>query len=160
MGFIVPFIPLITGAMTVLSVMGQRSQAEDQIQSLDYQAKQSTADGQAEIGYGKVQAEKIRKAGKVQQSEARASLAASGVDPDSGTSATINRHIAQNTEEDALNAILDGTNRAKRMDQQAAAYRYEGRNVADASTINQASTVLSGASQVASGWKTAAKSRA
>lgn len=145
----------IAGA--AVSVLGSVQQGNQQAAQANYQADQARADAQAEKGAAQVQAEKIRKAGRQQQAQARTSLAASGVDVNEGTSTIINQSIGANAEEDALTAILNGTNRANRLNAQADAYDISGSNAKTSSYINATSSVLASGYKIASGWKTAAQ---
>lgn len=149
--------PYLLAGSTGLSVLGAIKSGNDQAAQMNYQADQARADAQAEKGAAQVQAEKIRKAGRQQQAQARASLAASGVDVNEGTSTIINQSIGANAEEDALTAILNGTNRANRLNAQADAYDISAKNIKTASKVEAASSVLASGYKIASGWKTAAQ---
>jgi len=148
----VPYV--LAGASTVMSVMGQQSGARNEQAQLNYQADQATADAEAERGAAQVQAQKIRKAGKATAGQARASLAASGVDVNEGTANTINAEIIKNTETDALTAILNGDYGAKRKLAQAQGFVQEGKLARNAANVKSVSSVLSTGAKVASGWKT------
>ncbi len=167
-----------TAISTGVSLMSSLQQGQDQSAYYKYQGKQAAADANAEVSYAKIRADKIRKAGLLRQSEARASLAASGVDVDAGTSVEINRKIGENTEADALTEILDGTNKANKMRAQAAGYNMSASNASrsgnlnalsrlmggsgtssadDTNDTNDPTSLLSSGGKVAPGWKTAAK---
>lgn len=139
---------------TLLSASGTQQAGRAQQAQLNYQAQQAEADARAEREYGQVQAQKIRKAGARQLAETRASFASSGVDVNVGTPQTVNRAIMQDVEEDALNAILDSNRQADRLQAQAQGYRAGVTNVGNATRINTASTLLSGASQAYGNWRT------
>ncbi|MGX8883192.1 hypothetical protein ACWWD9_08255 [Methylovorus sp. SPW-M1] len=149
--------PYLLAGSTGLSVLGALHTGNQQAAQASYQADQARADAQAEKGAAQVQAEKIRKAGRQQMAQARTSLAASGVDVNDGTSTIINQSIAANVEEDALTAILNGSNRANRLNAQADAYDISASNAKTASYIDATSSVLAGGYKIASGWKTAAQ---
>jgi len=149
-------VPYLLAGSTALSVLGTVSAGNQQAAQANYQADQARADAQAEKGAAQVQAEKIRKAGRQQQAQARTSLAASGVDVNDGTSTIINQSIGANAEEDALTAILNGSNRANKLNAQADAYDISASNAKTSSYINATSALASGY-QAASGWKTAAQ---
>lgn len=143
-------------ASTALQTMSRLDQGEQEQQSSNFQAEQSEADAQAEREAGEVRATKVRKQGKYQQSEARASLAASGVEVTAGTPVRIEQQIVRNAEEDALNEILYGTRRGDRLDQDAALYRQAGERAHVAGQRRAVGSVLSGgAAIVGAGWKKA-----
>ena len=140
--------------------MGSIQQGKQQSAMLNYESEQASADAKAEQGAAQVQAEKIRKAGRLQASQANTELAASGVDTSYGTSDIINQSIMKNTETDALTAILNGTNRANKMNSQAQADSIGADNAESAGYINAASSALGGAAKAYGAydnWKKAAK---
>jgi len=147
----------LAAVSTVTSVLGQQSAAKSESANLKYQAAQGHADAAAERGAAQVQAMKIRRQGRAQQSQATAALAASGVDVNVGTANTINTQIMKNTEEDALTAILNGDNSARRREAAAQGNLIEAENVRSAANINSFSSVLAGGYQIANGWKTSSK---
>ena len=148
----VPYV--LAGASTVMSVMGQQSGARNEQAQLNYQADQATADAEAERGAAQVQAQKIRKAGKDTAGQARASLAASGVDVDEGTANTINAEIIKNTETDALTAVLNGHYGAQRKMAQAVGLEQEGKLVRSAANVKSFGSALAMGANVAGGWNT------
>lgn len=141
---------------TVMSVAGAMGQGEQRSAYANYQADQAVADAQAERGAAQVRAEKLRKMGKAQQSEARASLAASGVETGAGTAVTIDKRIGANAELDAQTELLTGQNRAARLEGDAAAFRYQADQAKSAAKWNAATSLLAGGSKIAGGWKTGA----
>lgn len=148
-------------ASTAVSAVSQIQQGEQKRDYANYQAAQANADADAEREAAQVRAEQIRKAGRRTQSEARASLAASGIEVSGGSAVTIDDKIAYNTEEDALNEILTGTRRGARLDQEAVGARAAGDNARTAGYMGAFGSVLSsGASYYGSGWKGARTVRA
>ena len=131
---------------TVTSFISSQNQAAQ----ANYQADIATQDARNEKSYAQIRADKIRKAGLLKQSEARVSLAGSGVDVDAGTSVEINRKIGENTEQDALTEILDGNNRAAKLDQQAQGYKIQ----AAGSKLSGLGTLIAGGAQTLQGWRT------
>ena len=105
-----------------------------------FQADQAQADAAAERGAATVKADKVRKQGRQQQSEARAALAAAGVEVGAGTPVKIGATIGRNAEEDALNEILYGDRTAAKLEQQAAMDRQYAQ---DTLTAGSASAGLS-----------------
>lgn len=150
------FAAILMGVSTAVSVLGSMKQGQQSQDYANYQADQARADGAATQGAAEVQADKIRKAMRMQQSQAVASLAGSGVDVNAGTSNTIINDIQNRGEQDALTTLLDGTNQNKRMQAQATGYEISGRNAKSNSELTAAGSALSGGYQIAKGWKTAA----
>jgi hypothetical protein len=143
---------------TLVGAYGQYQAGKQQAEWANYQAKQTEADAQAEVGAARVEAERIRKAGKRALAEANAALAGSGVDVNgAGTPVVINQEIARGSEEDALLTIVGGKDRAARLMAEAAATRAQGQQAKTASLINATGTLLSGSYQAASGWRTMKK---
>lgn len=118
-----------------------------------YQAAQAEADANAERGAGQVEAERIRKLGKRQRAEADAAFAGSGIAINEGSALDINRDISQGAEEDAYMAIVAGNDRGARLDADAVGARIGAKNAKRAGYLGATATVLGGAAQVASGWK-------
>ena len=120
----------------------------------NYQAEQARADADAAAESAKLEAANIRKAGERQRSSARAALAASGVNVDTGTAELINTEITQNAEQDALTTIQTGVSRARMINAEGQASRIAGDNAATAGFLNAASTAMSaGYTGKKSGWR-------
>lgn len=152
-------LTIMSAASTAMSVLGSLKQGEQQKDYANYQAAQANADAKAERDAAEVHADKIRKAAKLQASEARAALAGSGVDVGQGTPVDINSSIYKNAEEDAWTAILGGKNKGAQLDAQAEGMRISGNNAETASYFNAAGSALSGAVQIGKGWKMMEKGR-
>ena len=119
-----------------------------------YQAEQAAADANAARESAKLEAAQIRKAGEKQRSSARAALAASGVNVDTGTAELINTEIQQNAEQDALTTIQTGVNRSRAINAEGEAARISGRNARTAGYLNAGSTALSAFSTAQrTGWR-------
>ena len=145
-------------AATMYSTDTQAKQAES---NLKFQAEQAEADARAEAGAAQVEAMRIRKQAKAQRAQAVAAAAASGIDVNSPTALKIDKDIAANAEEDALLTVMQGSNRSKRLNQQAHADRNEASATRLAGRMNNTATLLSSVSSAASmgaggGWKKAA----
>lgn len=125
----------------------------------NYQAAQAEADANAERGAGQVEAERIRKLGKRQRAEADAAFAGSGIAINEGSALDINRDITQGAEEDAYMAIVAGNDRGARLDADATGARIGAKNAKRAGYLGATATVLGGAAQVASGWKSSKSAR-
>lgn len=151
---------LALGAMaagTALQVQGQRTAAAQQEVNLQFQAAQAEADARAEAGAARVEAERLRKAAKAQRAKAVAAAAASGIDVDSPTALRIDSEIVANAEQDAVLTVLQGSDRARRLNQQAHADRAGAAATRTAGRYNTAATLLSGASSAANYGNTAWK---
>lgn len=116
-------LAISAGVQAVGAIM-QGSQAADaaeaQAREREIQAAQGRADAEAERAAGEVRADKTRKLAGMQKSQARSSLAKSGVVADAGTAQTIQDYIASSGEEDALAEIYTGQSRARRLEAGAA----------------------------------------
>lgn len=136
---------VLSGLGTATSFISSQQQAR---------AIQNQANNQANyaISAAQVRADQIRKAGLIRQGQARTELAGSGVDVNAGTSVEINRKIGENTEHDALTEILDGKN-------QAITTRNQAANQSAGVKASGISSLITGGSQLASGWKTMGDSR-
>jgi len=143
---------------TAVSVMGQLKQGEAAQEQANAQAQQTLNEGAYKADAAKQQAEKIRKAGKAQQGEANAALAASGVKLGQGSALEIKKSIIQNSEEDALSAILSGSRAQSSAQQEAQLLGKAGENANSAAQFGAMSTVLkSGGDYMKGNWKTSAK---
>lgn len=150
----------VLAASTAVTLYGQDTQAKQAEANAKFDASQAEADARAEAGAAEVEAKRIRDAAKKQRGQAIAAAAASGVDVNSPTALKIDEEITSNAEEDAVLTILGGSDRARRLGQQADASRIGGRNARSAGRVAQASTLLSAASTGYNGgnWKRAAPS--
>lgn len=149
---------LLAYAAAASAVVGAGSAiySGDQQRKAGHRAEdQAAADAEAAQGAAQVEADKIRKATRARQSEAVASLAASGVDISSGTAEQIQTDIGQRGEEDALTTILTGGNRSRSLRQRGEEYGLQGENAQTAGYVNATSSVLSSVSSSAraSGWR-------
>lgn len=156
----------ITAGILIVSALGTGASmyatdtaAKQQEANLKFQAAQSEADAKAEAGAAQVEAERIRKQAKSKRSQAVAAAAASGIDVNSPTALKIDKDITAANEEDALLTILQGSDRAKRLNQQAAADRLSASSTRLGAKLENTGTLLSGLSSIAtqgqSAWKTA-----
>ena len=151
-------IEMFQVAATAFSAISSIQQGKEAQRAHDFQAAQAQADAQAEREYGQLRAEKVRKAGKAQQSEARAALAASGLEVGAGTPLLIEQTIGRNAEESAMQEILYGSRKGARLDQEAQAERAAGERARAGGYRGAAGSVLrGGATLIGPGWKSAAK---
>lgn len=159
---------IFTIASTAFSVLG--SIKEGQAQSDAYKQQGKAYNQQAAIqtqeaanvrDEAKARAEKIRKLARMQGGEASAALAASGVSVAEGTALVIDKDIRERGEQDAFTELLNGDRSGRNLEAGASINRSSAINARgaakDAKTASYLSTgasLLSGAGQAYSGWKT------
>ncbi|WP_262033859.1 hypothetical protein [Serratia liquefaciens] len=142
-------------ASSVLAAGAATASGVQQKKMADYQADQANADADAARAASRVQADKIRKAGREQAAQANAALAASGVETGEGTALRITSGITGDAEEDAYTTIMNGMNTGARYNAQGQADRLSGRNAATAGYLNAGSSLLSAGATGYTGWKKA-----
>ncbi|HHP1668439.1 TPA: hypothetical protein ACR6OL_002748 [Klebsiella pneumoniae] len=142
-------------ASSVLAAGGAVASGQQQKKMANYQAAQAEVDAEASKAAAKVEAERIRKAGRQQASSANAALAASGVETGEGTALRVTSGITGDAEQDAYQTILNGVNSSNRLQAQAQADRISGSNAATAGNISAGSSLLSAGGTAYSGWKKA-----
>ncbi|EPM9803192.1 hypothetical protein ACTTO6_001793 [Klebsiella pneumoniae] len=140
---------------SVLSAGGAVYSGQQQKKMANYQAAQAEADADASQKAARVEADRIRKAGREQSAAANASLAASGVETGEGTALRITSGITEDSEQDAYQTILNGANSASRLQAQAQADRITGSNAATAGNISAGSSLLAAGGTAYDGWKKA-----
>ncbi|EPG8920988.1 hypothetical protein WJD56_000022 [Klebsiella pneumoniae] len=140
---------------SVLSAGGAVYSGQQQKKMANYQAAQAEADADASQKAARVEADRIRKAGREQAAAANASLAASGVETGEGTALRITSGITEDSEQDAYQTILNGANSASRLQAQAQADRITGSNAATAGNISAGSSLLAAGGTAYDGWKKA-----
>lgn len=140
---------------SVLSAGGAVYSGQQQKKMSNYQAAQAEADAEAAQAAARLEADRIRKAGRAQVAQANAALAASGVDTGEGTALRIQSGIVGDAEQDAYQTILNGANQSARLNSQAQADRISGKNAAMAGYIGAGSSLLSAGGKAYSGWKSA-----
>ncbi len=139
-------------ASTAMQALGSISQGNQRQQQADYQAAQSAADAQAMREQATIDADRARKAGQRQRSQAIAQLAASGVEVGSGTALKIGQTIDTGAEQDAQTTLLTGRYRSENLDRNADLLRISGSNAQTAGYVGAGSSLLAGASKVGAGW--------
>ena len=144
----------LAAAGTAVSVYGQQQQAKQADRIAGMQEQQAKDDAAYAASEAQVQARMIRKAGERQRSDARASLAASGVTVGVGTAEQIDKEIQADSEQDALMAIYDGSNRSRAITQAGNMEAYRSRNAAQAARIGSYASALQGGATIARGWNT------
>lgn len=138
----------ISAIAMAAQAVGTVLQMKGAVQSAEFEATQLATQAVQEKIAAEQEAAKIRKAGEKQAGAARAALAAAGVDVGSGTAININEDIYSNSELDAQNTLLTGKRRAATLNEQ-------GRQALKAGYGKSMTTLLSSASNMASGWKSA-----
>lgn len=147
---------MMLAAATAVQAVGAISQGQQAKNLGKFQQEQAAADAQAEREAGQVRADKLRKMGQLQKSEARAALSKSGVVADAGSALEIQSDITMRSEEDALSEILTGTRRSSRLNQEGELSRRAGDNAFTAGILGAGKSVLGGAyeyKKTKPGWK-------
>lgn len=140
----------VSAGSAVYSANEQKKAADTNAQIAENNAAYSADSARAH-------AEKIRKAGKAQRGEAKAALAASGVNLAEGTALEVDKEIIQTSEQDALSAILSGDRALKSGADEAGMLRASGKAAQTSGYLSATGTVLSGASSYSSGKWSAKK---
>lgn len=138
---------------TGFQMVSALAQGEQQASQADWQARQAAADAQAEREAGEIRAEKVRKAGRHQQSQARAALAAAGVEVGAGTPVKIVQQIARDADADSQTELLTGAYRGAQLDSESEGMKIAASNARTNSYMRAGGSLLQGGSQVAKGWK-------
>ena len=146
--------PLVFAAVGgVMAAKGQMDAGRAQQQAANFSADQDEIEAAQTRDAYRDQAEKIRRIGRAQASEAKAAYGASGVSIGSGTPVLINEQIDRDTESDAYNTILTGNRRADSLETQANMTRKSGASAARAGQSAATSSLLSTAGSTYSTWK-------
>jgi len=143
-------------AGTALQMKGQQEAGEAAQKQANFQADQQTQQAENTESAALAQANKIRKQGRINAGSARAALAASGVQADSGSGLEAQRQIAANSENDALASILTGKREADALRTSAQFTRRSGLAATQAAQTQQQGTAIAGVGQAAGGWQRAA----
>lgn len=132
-----------------VSVAGQLAQGQAQKQAKDAQALEYDIQAaQAKVD-AEQEAKRIRAAGEKTAGAARAALAGAGINVDMGSAVNINEDIYRNSESDAFNTLLTGSNRAASYGRSASQARGAGKDAESASLLSAATT----AANAYGGWK-------
>lgn len=129
---------------TGVSVVGQLQQGQAARQSANAEARAAENLAAQNRDAAMQEAGRIRKAGDRTRGAARAQLAASGIDVNSGTAVTIDGDIAANSESDAYNTLLTGERKSTSLQDSASIARSRGRNAVSSSMLGAVSTGLQG----------------
>ena len=136
-------------ASTVLSSVGAVQQGNAQKKAANYQAAQREQQAGQDRATSQRQAIGQRKQANLVASRTRANAAASGGGAFDPNVVDILGDIEGQGEYNALSALFNGEERARGMEMQASAARYQGRQAQTAGYTKAASTLLDGASQAA-----------
>lgn len=138
---------------TGFSVVSALAMGQQQADQAEWQAEQAAADAKAEREAADIRADKLRKAGKAQQSQARAALAASGVETGAGTPVKIDQEIMRDAEADAQQELLSGKYGAARLNSESAGLKLAADNARTKSYLRAGGSLLQGGSQISKGWQ-------
>jgi hypothetical protein len=140
-------------AGTAYSVYSSEQAGKQAKYNADAQSEQSQNDADNAASAATVQADRIRRLARNRASEANAALAASGVQVGEGTAVNINEEIIGNAEEDATMTILNGQRQQRQGYADASNAALAGAQAQSAFRGQATSTLISGASQAYTGWK-------
>ena len=129
---------------TGVSVVGQLAQGQAAKQAANAEARNAENLAAQTRDAAQQEAARIRKAGDRTRGAARAQLAASGIDVNSGTAVTIDGDIATGSELDAYNTLLTGDRKSTSLTDSAAISRARGKNAVSSSILGSVSTGLQG----------------
>jgi len=129
---------------TGVSVVGQLAQGQAAKQAANAEARNAENLAAQTRDAAQQEAARIRKAGDRTRGAARAQLAASGIDVNSGTAVTIDGDIAAGSELDAYNTLLTGDRKSTSLQDSAAIARARGKNAVSSSILGSVSTGLQG----------------
>lgn len=143
-------------AVTGLSAFSQYEQGQYAAGQSRLQAKQADFQAQIENDAAMKTAEIIRRAGRRQAGAANAAYAAAGVKVGQGSAAEVEQDIYQNSEQDAFQALLEGSRRARGLRTNATLMRADAQQQSAAGVVNAVATAIGGYTdyQRAKGWKT------
>lgn len=147
---------LVAGA-TAYSAYSSIQSGKQASLNADAQSDQAKLDADTAASAAVVQADRIRRLARNQNSEANAALAASGVEVGTGTALNINEEITKNAEEDAALTVFNGRNQASRLNTEASNYKLAGSQAKSAGYSQAIGSVLSSGAQAGMAWKASAK---
>lgn len=126
----------------------------------DAQSEQAQIDADNSASAAVVQADRIRRLARTQNSQANASLAASGVEVGAGTAININQEITNNAEQDAALTVFNGRNQQARGSVDASNYKLAGSQAQSAANSQAIGNILSTGAQVGmTAWKASASGK-
>jgi hypothetical protein len=140
------------GAATAIQTVGALRMGMQQGAYFDYQARQDAADAAAAQGAAAVNADIVRKAGRLTRSSARASLARAGVEVDSGSAGAVQDSITQEAELDALSQLIMGRYQGRRLAQRGQFNAIQSSMAMRNAMWEAAGTALAGGAKSASMW--------
>lgn len=116
------------------------------------EAAQGVADAQAEKGDAQVEADRIRRMKQAALAETNVAIAGSGQNLASAGALQLNKEVSRGAEEDAFNALIGGTNRSARVNQQASVTAARGKAAARGATFSAFGQLASAGGQAYGGW--------
>lgn len=133
----------VAGAAT--SAAGAMAQASAQKQASDFNAKVAQNNAQAQSQQAMADANRIKQQGDRLRGKQVATLAAAGVDPNSGSGSAITYDSKVQNELDQLTTIYKGQVAAGGDDSQATLDRMQGRGAVNAGYLQAGGTLIQGA---------------
>jgi hypothetical protein len=138
------------GAVTNAYSQYQQGQIAQSVSNSQARSLDNSASSVITSGYS--QAKKFQTQTSRMEANQRASMAANGVDPNSGTNVDVQTDTAGQAELDRLTILYNANMKAWELNQEASQQRLSGKSAALAGKINAASTLLSGAGQFSDIW--------
>lgn len=129
---------------TGVSIAGQLQQGRAARAAADAEARAAENLAAQTRDAAQQEAKRIRLAGDRTRGAARAAMAASGIDVNSGTAVTIEDDIATSSEMDAYMTLLTGERKSTSLQDSAAISRSRGANAMTASLLGSVTTGLQG----------------
>lgn len=142
----------LVGGTSILSASNASSQGAAQASAYDAAATQDEQRATILQQQGYQTARRIRSQGQSNLGAANAALAASGVDVSQGTAADVRTKVAQNTEQDALNAILSADNQALDIQGSARQKRSAADTARSSGSTSALGAIVGGAGKILTGW--------
>lgn len=142
---------IVMVASMAVSAYATYDSGQTQKQFANQEAKQASADAQAEKGDAQVEANRIMRMKQAALADANVALAGSGQDLSSAGAMGINREVARGANEDAYFALIGGRDRAARVNLQGKYTKARGQEQARGATFSAFGQMAQAAS---TGWTT------
>lgn len=141
-----------TAVSAIVGGIGQMNSANAAAQAASYNAEINRQNAKIAIEQGNSQAQAQYRAGALKLGAVRAAMAASGIDPNSGSALSTQSDIGTATGENVANTRYNAQLRAYGFNAQAQLQDFQASQSRAAGTIGMVSSLLGGASQFAGKW--------
>lgn len=145
---------IMMGVSTAVSVAGSVMQSNAAKRAANADAAQAEYQAIIERDNAQAEAQQIRRDGQRARGSTLASIAMSGATIGQGSTLDVERQVMQDTETDALMAILNGERRARGFNDAASRARRSGRDAQTASYFNVGTSLMSYGARFYSGAST------